>query len=284
MLLLLFTYDSTLFLCASFPPSTSAPPGISLPSHQMTGRPSSSSSTSPGPHLPPRVEWVCSCRQGEDIQCNDKVQIWDKILKHFILKKPSTLERSSYMNNSLETAQAEPRSAVFYLDIFHHSETLTKDIWLFFIRLSILSMESSPWRKIESRQKLVNLNTKRNITNRQKWDINDICERCTFQCCLKLQQPVIISLSCQRLHPSRTGVSTWLPSSLQAIVVSRRVCVSVCVRIPTWYLKSVLVEFILLKEACLEKLLISSLGEKNKNHTHILRIYGKPACSQNRSV
>lgn len=47
------------------------------------------------------------------------------------------------------------------------------------------------------------------------------------------------------------------------------VCVCVCVRIPTWYLKSVLVEFILLKEACLEKLLISSLGEKNKNHTHI---------------
>lgn len=175
MLLLLFTYDSTLFLCASFPPSTSAPPGISLPSHQMTGRPSSSSSTSPGPHLPPRVEWVCSCRQGEDIQCNAKVQIWDKILKHFILKKPSTLERSSYTNNSLETAQAEPRSAVFYLDIFHHSETLTRDIWLFFIRLSILSMESSPWRKIESRKKLVNLNTKRNITNRQKLDINDMC-------------------------------------------------------------------------------------------------------------
>lgn len=60
------------------------------------------------------------------------------------------------MNNSLETAQAEPRSAVFslYLDIFHHSETLTRDIWLFFIRLSILSMESSPWRKIESRKKI----------------------------------------------------------------------------------------------------------------------------------
>lgn len=132
------------------------------------------------------------------------------------------------MNNSLETAQAEPRSAVFYLDIFHHSETLTKDIWLFFIRLSILSMESSPWRKIESRQKLVNLNTKRNITNRQKFDINDICERCTFQCCLKLQQPVISSLSCQRLHPSRTGVSTWLPSSLQVIVVSESVCVCLC--------------------------------------------------------
>lgn len=81
------------------------------------------------------------------------------------------------MNNSLETAQAEPRSAVFslYLDIFHHSETLTRDIWLFFIRLSILSMESSPWRKIESRKILVNLNTKRNITNCQKLDINDMC-------------------------------------------------------------------------------------------------------------
>lgn len=74
------------------------------------------------------------------------------------------------MNNSLETAQAEPRSAVFYLylDIFHHNETLTRDIWLFFIRLSILSMESSPWRKIESGKKLVNLNTKRNITNNQE--------------------------------------------------------------------------------------------------------------------
>lgn len=261
MLLLLFTYDSTLFLCASFPPSTSAPPGISLPSHQMTGRPSSSSSTSPGPHLPPRVEWVCSCRQGEDIQCNDKVQIWDKILKHFILKKPSTLERSSYMNNSLETAQAEPRSALFYLDIFHHSETLTRDIWLFFIRLSILSMESSPWRKIESRKKLVNLNTKRNITNRQKLDINDMC-------LWTLHVLVLFEAAAACNHqpelpaapPEQAGVSAWLPSSLQ--VVSRRVCVSVCVRIPTWYLKSVLVEFILLKEACLEKLLISSLGEK----------------------
>lgn len=89
-----------------------------------------------------------------------------------------------------------------------------------------------------------------------------VYERCMFQCCLKLQQPVIISLSCQRLHPSRTGVSTWLPSSLQVIVVSESVCVCVCVRIPTWYLKSVLVEFILLKEACLEKLLISSLWRK----------------------
>lgn len=120
-----------------------------------------------------------------------------------------------------------------------------------------------------------------------------VYERCTFRCCLKLQQPVIISLSCQRLHPSRTGVSTWLPSSLQLIVVSRRACVSVSeVRLEYCaysYLKS---------EVCAGRVysperglsretpnFIPGGGKKQTNKKiHIWRIHGKSACSENRSV